>query len=269
MAQQSEWARFGDPRDRRGTFRPKRRLAEELERQGLSQQALAARMGVGRETVNKWINGKEHMPNRSVIRAAVILGVDPTYLLDLQAPRRADPDTERTGWASFDTNRKSITDTLKKVKNPDTTLEMFHVVINPDGELEGEYYEQAYIDRVMPDNGVCELRYWTTHIEDTPPMVPDTPDPDMSPHAFRYSDLQSLDRGYSHPQALEDVLLDELDHIPGDHRDMGRFAKDMTACLVGAYSIAAPELVSRLTPVLEAMAIRYPAAILNYGDGME
>lgn len=260
MTRQHEWEQYGDPRDRRGTFRPKRKLAEELERQGLSQQALADCMAVGREAVNKWINGKEYMTNKNVIRAAVILGVDPAYLLDLQVLRRADPDTERTGWMSFNTNRKSIKETLKKVKDPGTMLEEFNVDCYPDGTVKGEHYIQACVNRAAPDNGACELCYLEFPVEDTPPMAPVPPNPYTSPHDFRYSDLEALNRGDSHPQALEDVLIDELDHIPGDYRDMDQFAKDMAAYLVSTYSIAAPELVSRLTPILETMAMRYPAA---------
>lgn len=70
------------------------RLREELDRQHVSANEMARRLGISRSTVSKWFN-RDSMPNRGIINSiAEMLNVNPDWLLGNTADKEREYDLQ-------------------------------------------------------------------------------------------------------------------------------------------------------------------------------
>ena len=80
-----EWREFGDPRNIKGHFRPKKNLKTLIGKgKKWTRASLAEAMGLKDPSViSKWISGKRYMSDEDIVRCSMAAGVSVTWLLDL------------------------------------------------------------------------------------------------------------------------------------------------------------------------------------------
>lgn len=70
------------------------RLREALEKSGIQQKELAARMRVSPSTVSQWVSGKREPDNDTIVGIADALGVSTDYLLGAKSKKAAASDDD-------------------------------------------------------------------------------------------------------------------------------------------------------------------------------
>lgn len=129
-----------DPRENVGLMKaiPKVNLGKEQEAFGRGKKAaFAEALGFSRQTVSRWISGKERMSNESVVKVAHTMGVSPLYILDLCDEHQIEAPhaifnrfflDEVVGvckrWKSEGTFPDDIPDPMKVINWPDTLEEL-------------------------------------------------------------------------------------------------------------------------------------------------
>ena len=231
----SEDAKYRDPRDgREFGYRPKHNLKTELERSGITQEAFAAMMGVSRNTLSEWLSGKEYMANRYIIHAAALLGVEPAYLLDLQPMARVTDDEQRTGGRYYKEQRAAIKKVRKQLMDGATEFCGWSVT-----EDEGEYGELVEHEYYQELELVVDRKTNVIQLEEAAGPPSDPRDPDE----------------------IRAALLKELNELRGDYRDMVELSRCASEYLTETFAAYAPQLFSRLSPILRDFAHDYPICV--------
>lgn len=75
------------------------RIREAMNDLGISQQELADKSHIGKSSISHYVNGTNEPGNKSAYLLAKVLGVNPAWLMGLDAPKYykpSDPTSEKT-----------------------------------------------------------------------------------------------------------------------------------------------------------------------------
>ncbi len=192
----------------KGAGIPKRNLKEELDAQGLTQEAFAAWMGTDRTTVSKWISGARYMTDESIVDASFKLRRSPMYLLDLTGSRIPKPEDEEC----YRERREMIVRMVIDANDPVEYVGSDFPGFGPEGELR-RYSVATFIES---DKGNAVVR-----VEQREGDPLNYPDGDGITCDFGDKVYDPFDAN-SDPEKYRNELVDKLvNKIWGDYRDLG------------------------------------------------
>lgn len=135
--------------------RPKRNLKEALAlHYPYSQRNLAKELGVSEGEVSKWISGRAHMPDQRVIEAAMVMGVNPLYLLDIAPTPTNTPPMDYDSYLAThpiaisnvrEQIEQRLAHALSMPSGPDKDAEFNRI----DGEYPGDYRDMIAFTQAM------------------------------------------------------------------------------------------------------------------------
>ena len=84
------------------------RIAQKRDRLGMSQEALAERLGVSRQAVSKWESGASVPDTENVVALSRLFGVSVGWLLGVEEPPEADAAPAETGGGLTEAQLKMV-----------------------------------------------------------------------------------------------------------------------------------------------------------------